>query len=171
MEHHAIIPANLHITHIGRSRKLMEEAVEIARRGCFVDLDLWERDFHIWFKVFTELNGPMDQLTVSSDAGQGAPAEIWYELRNFALKENVPIERLLPLVTTNTSKALRLRRKGRIEPGLDADLAVFDAKSLDMKHVISQGRLLMKDGAFNFGEAPNNARREFDIYGSRKEKT
>lgn len=166
---HEVFPRNLHITHIGRSRELMVEAVDLAKRGCYVDLDLWERDFAVWYKVYRELDGPLSQLTVSSDAGQGAPAELWYEMRDYVLKEGVAIEEILPHFTLNTATALRLKNKGRIAVGADADLAVYSVKDLEMKYVISRGSILMRNGKFCFGQAPNNARRDFDIYGIRKE--
>ncbi len=44
-----------------------------------------------------------------------------------ALKEIIPIEKFIPLLTVNPARFLKLDdRKGKIEPGYDADLVVWD---------------------------------------------
>jgi beta-aspartyl-dipeptidase (metallo-type) len=42
------------------------------------------------------------------------------------LDMNLPIEKVLPLMTSNVSKLLKFHRKGKIEVGFDADLLVLD---------------------------------------------
>lgn len=165
--HHTVFPANFHITHIGRSRELITEAIDLAKRGCFVDIDLWDQDFAHWYKVYREFDGPLSQLTVSSDAGWGEPAELFHELRSAVIKDGFPLEEILPHFTSNTARALKLNNKGRIAPGCDADMAIMDAKNLEMIHVISRGQVLMKEGKLNFPNRPKNTRRDFDIYGIR----
>lgn len=170
MEKHVVLPGNFHITHIGRSEALIKEAVEMARQGCYVDLDLWDRDFSYWYQVYLDLKGPLDQLTVSSDASKGPPADLWYELKAGVLTHGFKLEDLLKHFTSNTAQALKLSRKGRLVVGCDADIAVFNKETFEMKHVISRGQILMKDGKLNFINRPPESRREFDVYGIRKEK-
>ncbi|MEK2645279.1 amidohydrolase family protein [Bdellovibrio sp. BCCA] len=165
MEVHVIVPHKIHITHIGRSKALVEEAIEMAKRGCFVDLDLWDRDFVYWYKVYRDLGGPLDQLTVSSDAGIGSPSELWWELRDAVLNHGYTLEELLPHFTVNTARALGLSRKGRILVEHDADLTVIDAKNFEIKHVISRGQVFLEDGKFVFSNRMDFSRRGLDIYG------
>lgn len=53
---------------------------------------------------------------------------------------------VLPLCTRNPAAALKLKRKGRLQPGLDADLQIIRRDSLDLVHVFARGRQLLKDG-------------------------
>lgn len=165
---HTVFPANFHITHIGRSRELIKECIDIAKRGCFVDLDLWDQDFSYWYQIYRESDGPLSQLTVSSDAGWGEPAELFYELRTAVLEHGFSLEEILPHFTSNTARALKLAQKGNIVPGADADIAVFDQKDLEMKHVISRGQIMMNEGKLKLPDRSKDTRRNFDIYGTRK---
>ncbi|MFP2907984.1 amidohydrolase family protein [Pyxidicoccus sp. 3LFB2] len=53
---------------------------------------------------------------------------------------------MLPLFTANPASALRLGRKGRLAPGMDADVVVLDERTLDILHVFARGRALVRDG-------------------------
>ena len=46
-------------------------------------------------------------------------------LRNLVKFTEKPVEDVLPLLTSNPAEALRLRTKGRIAPGMDADLVLL----------------------------------------------
>ncbi|WII70736.1 amidohydrolase family protein [Bdellovibrio sp. 22V] len=168
MEQHEVIPAKIYMTHIGRSQALVEEAIDLAKKGCFIDFDLWERDFCYWYKIYKDLGGPLSQVTVSSDAGIGKPSELWEELRSGVLQHGLSLEELIPHFTSHPARALELSQKGRILVGCDADLAIFDVKELAMKHVISRGQIFVKDGKYITGEDFRISRRGFDIYGIRK---
>jgi beta-aspartyl-dipeptidase (metallo-type) len=56
------------------------------------------------------------------------------------------LAQLLPLVTTNAARVLKLQRKGRIEPGMDADLLVLRRQTLELVHVVAKGQVLMRNG-------------------------
>jgi len=43
------------------------------------------------------------------------------------LDRGLPEQTVLPLMTSNVARLLKLAKKGRIEPGCDADLIVLDA--------------------------------------------
>ena len=49
------------------------------------------------------------------------------------------------MVTANVAAATGLRSKGRLAPGLDADLVAFD-DDWQIRNVIARGRLLVVDG-------------------------
>jgi beta-aspartyl-dipeptidase (metallo-type) len=57
------------------------------------------------------------------------------------------LEDVLPLVTTNTARVLQLPKKGRLTEGADADVAVVDARSLELRHVVARGKILLRDGS------------------------
>jgi len=54
---------------------------------------------------------------------------------------------VLPLVTENTARALRLAGKGRLEPGKDADVVLLREGSLEVVDVFARGRRMVRDGA------------------------
>lgn len=167
MEKHTVSPSNFHITHIGRTEELLTEAIELANKGCFVDLDLWNEDFLYWYNLYIKAGGPRSQLTVSSDGGKGKPSELFQVIKNCVLNHGFPLEQILPHFTFNTAQALKMSKKGRLSEGCDADIAVFDRQNFEIKYVIARGQILLRQGEFNFINRPAKSRRSFDLYGIR----
>jgi beta-aspartyl-dipeptidase (metallo-type) len=139
-------PDWLYATHIERSEALMEEAIEMAARGVFVDIDTVEEDLPRWLRFYLERGGPVDQLTVSSDASISSPRNVYEQVRACAREHGFPLEQVLKLVTSNTARALKLENKGRLEAGKDADVLVLKKSSLEIVDVIANGRLMVKRG-------------------------
>ncbi|HXH02511.1 MAG TPA: beta-aspartyl-peptidase [Candidatus Competibacteraceae bacterium] len=135
-------------THVNRRKALFAEALELAARGCVIDLtafpssgpDEWsaaEGLLRYW-----DAGLPPQQVTVSSDGGGclpafddagriihmevGEPGELWRTLTEL-LRRGVPLERALPPFTVNPARLLRLAGKGEIAVDGDADLLVLDA--------------------------------------------
>jgi len=80
--------------------------------------------------------------------------------------EKLPLEKLLPLVTSNPAKVLKLETKGRLEPGRDADVLVLRRESLEVVHVIANGRFLVRDGKLQVHEGfLETSRRSLDLRG------
>ena len=50
------------------------------------------------------------------------------------------------MFTANTARVLKLKGKGTLAPGADADVLVFDRSSLELREVIAGGRRLMRAG-------------------------
>jgi len=69
------------------------------------------------------------------------------QIRDCVLRHGFALEEVLPLATANPARILRLERKGRIEPGMDADLLVLRQDSLELVEVIAGGRRLVAGGA------------------------
>ena len=136
-------------THVNRRRALFEEALDLARRGCTVDLtafpvaegeDAWSAADAL--QRFLDSDAPPDRVTVSSDAGGclacfdhegqlcgmdiGAPAALDATIVQL-LQRGLPLEQVLPAFTSNVARLLRLPRKGQIAVGADADLVALDA--------------------------------------------
>jgi beta-aspartyl-dipeptidase (metallo-type) len=137
-------PSSIYPTHITRSNATMRQAIALARRGSFVDIDTTEGDLAESLASFERLGGPFEQLTISTDAGGDSPTNLLQQLAA-AADAGRPLARLLPLVTLNTARVLHLPTKGRLAPGHDADVLVLDPDRLEAIHVIARGKLLMTD--------------------------
>jgi beta-aspartyl-dipeptidase (metallo-type) len=154
-------------THVNRRRALFDEAMALSERGCTVDVtafpvaegeDAWSADE----ALVRYLDAGLDavRITVSSDGGGclpafdaegrvsgvevGSPAALGDTLRTL-LRRGQPLERVLPAFTSNPARLLRLPRKGRLEPGADADLVVLDASGA-VEDVMARGRWHVRGG-------------------------
>lgn len=140
-------PEWLYPTHVERSAELMNEAIDLARRGAHVDIDVVEQDLARWAPYYLEHRGPLERLTVSSDADSSTPDILFAQLRGLVCDHAFAIEQMARMGSTNAARALRLERKGRVVPGCDADLLILDRTSLEIRHVVAGGRVVVRDGA------------------------
>lgn len=162
------LPARVfHPTHVNRKKSLFDEALEVARRGVTVDVTAFPPDDDEdvlsapdAIVKYLESGAPHERLTCSSDGGGcmptydgdrrivamdvGRPAALSDTLHDL-LAAGLPLERVLPIFTSNVSALLRLPRKGRIAVGADADLVVLDATHR-IRDVMARGRILVRDG-------------------------
>jgi beta-aspartyl-dipeptidase (metallo-type) len=146
-------PEWLYPTHINRSEELMLEAVELAARGSFVDIDVVNEDLLPWLRFYKGNRGDLTKLTVSSDASATSPQNLFNQIRACVAKGEFALEEILPLVTANTAKVLKLNKKGTIKAGHDADILLLEKGTLGLREVISDGKRLLKDGKIAFREA------------------
>ena len=142
----------LYATHISRSEKLMLEAIELAKNGSFVDIDTADPTLAECLEFYMNHTGWEEKLTVSSDASKTSPQNLYSEIRRCIVEHNMPIETILPLVTSNTADALKLSMKGRLKEGKAADALVLTKEGFGLREVISCGKRLVKDGATAFRE-------------------
>lgn len=135
-------------THVNRRYELFEEAVALAGRGCTIDVTAFPvaEDEDAWpageaLKRYLDAGAPPDRITISSDGGGclpvfnergeivsmdvGSPASLAATLCDL-LASGLGLERALPAFTSNVADLLRLRDRGRIAPGMTADLLVLD---------------------------------------------
>jgi beta-aspartyl-dipeptidase (metallo-type) len=61
------------------------------------------------------------------------------------LRRGHPLQQILPSMTSNVARLLRLPGKGRIAAGCDADLLVL-GESGEVRHVMANGRWMVQDG-------------------------
>jgi beta-aspartyl-dipeptidase (metallo-type) len=146
-------PETIYATHIQRSEKLMGEAAELSKRGCFVDIDTVDEDLEKQLKMFIEKGGDLKQLTISSDASITGPSNVFSQIRECILKHKFPMEQILTLASANAAKVLKLGAKGRLAEGNSADILIVKNESLEIRDVISSGKRLMKNGSLSFKEA------------------
>jgi beta-aspartyl-dipeptidase (metallo-type) len=139
-------PSWFYATHIERTEKLMDEALELAKQGMPCDVDVVERDLHRWVRYWRDHGGPRELLTVSSDASMTSPAGVWMQLRDCVLNHGFTLEQVLPLATRNTARILKLREKGELRIGCAGDILLLEEDSLEIVHVLSHGKMVVRDG-------------------------
>jgi beta-aspartyl-dipeptidase (metallo-type) len=162
-------------THVNRRKALFDEAVELARAGCVIDLTAFPvaEDEDAYSAVeglqrYLASGAPADRITISSDAGGCLPcfdadgrvcsmdvgaAGALLEALQALVIAGTPLEAALPAFTANPAALLRLPRKGRIAAGADADLVVLDATGAAETviiggHIHVQGGQAVRRGTF-----------------------
>jgi beta-aspartyl-dipeptidase (metallo-type) len=146
-------PESLYATHTQRNEKLLREAIELADRDCFVDIDVAAEDLMKWLTFYFHNGGDGKQVTISSDASLTSPSNILEQLRECTKSRELPLQRVLPLLTSNTARVLKMKNKGKLEAGMAADVVVLDRDSLQLREVIARGRRKVKAGKVLVKEA------------------
>lgn len=161
---HAEIPARTYNpTHINRQKFLFEEACELAKCGCWIDVTAFETGDDGYEPAdalmrYMQQDLPSDKLTISSDGGGCLPefhsdgclakidfadsqsmTEVFYKLLDNG--ENMQV--FLPFFTSNVAALMNFHSKGSIEIGKDADILVLD-KHNRIEHVMAMGQLHVK---------------------------
>jgi beta-aspartyl-dipeptidase (metallo-type) len=160
-------PRVFHPTHVNRRRALFDEACSLSRERVTIDVtafpvaegedawsaaDAWER--------FHDAGCSPERLTISSDGGGCLPhfdadgvlqhmefatsAGLMETLREL-LRRGHGLPEVLPALTSNVADLLRLRGKGRLVAGADADLVCLDADH-GVRHVMARGQWMVQDG-------------------------
>jgi len=162
----AELPARVyHPTHVNRQKSLFTAAIALAERGVTVDvtafpdaddgflaveaIDRWLTEGH-----------PLERLTCSSDGGGCLPtfdadgelirmdvgrSDVLAQTLEGLLALGHPLERFLPIFTRNVARVLRLPQKGRLGPGLDADLVALSPEGR-VRSVMCRGQWFVRDG-------------------------
>ena len=148
LDEYEVRPECLYATHANRTEALLDDAISLSHRGAYVDMDTVDPGLGRWIRYYLEHGGVPERLTVSSDAHTAGahPGRLHEELVASVREHGLALETLLPFFTANPAAALKLRQKGRIAPGLDGDLVLLDAGTLDIVHVFSKGRRRVGDG-------------------------
>jgi len=146
IEDFQIKPEWLYPTHVQRNERLLREAIDLANAGAHVDFDVVNQDLAKWLDFYIENGGPLDRLTVSSDTDSSTPDIYWEQICGLVVKHGYSLDFVLPLVTTNPATALKLEKKGKLEPGKDADIVILGQKSLEIRDVIARGKRMVSDG-------------------------
>ena len=165
---HGISTESLYPTHVERTGALMKEAVELTRRGVTVDVDTVERDLPRSLRCFLEQGGDPERFTASSDAAINSPETLWQQVRSCVLDHGLEFQTVLPVVTSNTARVLKLSAKGCLAANADADLLVVRRDSLEIVEVIGRGKRLLKEGAVAI--APpwvTESNRRIELYGQK----
>jgi beta-aspartyl-dipeptidase (metallo-type) len=158
-------------THINRNPHLFEEGIAHAKAGGFVDfttstLASYLEDGEIpcakALRRMLEAGVDPGQITFTSD-GQGSLPDwdrngrlqdisvgrvtsLFPAVREAVQAEGLALETALRVITANPARILKLRSKGQLAPGMDADVVLLSTKDLEVRSVVAKGRLLMKAG-------------------------
>ena len=161
-------PRVFHPTHVNRRKELFEEACQLSRRNCVIDVTAFpvEECENAWsapdaWELFHQQSCPAGNLTISSDGGGCLPhfdANGEMVKMDFATSAGMPdtlrelvyrghrLDAVLPALTSNVARLLRLPGKGRVAEGFDADLVCFD-EDHRVRHVMAGGRWMVQDGS------------------------
>lgn len=151
-------------THTIRTERLFNQAIEFAKMGGMMDISTGGTKFTDPYKgVLYALERGVDigSMTFSSDGNAGvrkidaskgidtytlAPLHLNLEQTVKLITEGgLPERDAFKLVTENAAKTMKLKSKGKIEVGYDADFCVFDS-SYKLTDVLSQGNVMMAEG-------------------------
>jgi beta-aspartyl-dipeptidase (metallo-type) len=146
-------PETIYPTHVQRNEQLLDEAIELTHRGCFVDIDTAAEDLQKWVTYYFKHDGDPARLTLSSDASISSPSNILNQIRKCVRNSEFELAQVLPLATANTAEVLKFKDRGKLEPQKKADVLVLDRKTLELREVIARGRRLLKDGKALAAEA------------------
>jgi beta-aspartyl-dipeptidase (metallo-type) len=161
-------PRVFHPTHVNRRKDLFEEALELSHNHSVIDVTAFpvEEGENAWsaadaWERFHDGACPVENLTISSDGGGCLP--VFDEngalvKMDFATSAGLPdalreltsrghgLETVLPAMTSNVSRLLKLAGKGRIEKGYAADLVCLDEYHR-VRHVMARGNWMVQDGS------------------------
>ena len=157
-------------THCGRNPRLLEAALAWARAGGFIDFtassapqfqDDGEMSAARAFNRFRSEGLPLSRISFSSDGQGSLPvfdasgrlsgitvgtcASLLTALREAVLSLGIPLQEALLPITLTPAAIMKLVSKGRIEPGMDADLVVL-SEGLVPRDVVARGRILVRGG-------------------------
>lgn len=154
-------------THCNRNDYTLEDAKEYGKKGGYVDITTSSYPYFPEYEVkpskcineLVNAGVPLENITFTSDAcgslpgfdeqgnliklEMGLPSSNFRELMDAVNHEKIPLEKALKVVTSNPADILKLKNKGRIETGKDADLVIL--KDNEIFHVIAMGNFMMKE--------------------------
>jgi beta-aspartyl-dipeptidase (metallo-type) len=154
-------------THVNRKKALFEEAMDLTKQGCTIDITAFpvEKGEDAWSAAdalirYHDKGLPPARVTVSSDGGGcfpqfdedgrvvaldvGRPSAMAETLKEL-LARGQPLERVLPAFTSNPARLLLLPRKGHLTAGADADLVVLGSDG-GVEDVMARGRWHVQGG-------------------------
>jgi len=156
-------------THCNRNSYIFEDSKIYGQAG-YIDLTTsswpYYQDEEIkpssGLKILLEAGVPADHITFSSDScgslpgfddqgrlvklEMGLPSANLRELGDAVLKEKIPIEKALKVLTSNVASILKLPGKGFISKGMDADLLFLD-RGMNIVHLMAMGKWVVKSGS------------------------
>ncbi len=157
-------------THCNRNDYIFEDAKKYGKEG-FVDITASSYPYFPEYEIKPSkaiielLNAgvPENHITMTSDAigslpgfdesGElirldiGLPKSIFDEMVDAVKIENLHLEKALKTITSNVADVLKLKHKGRIKPGNDADFVIL-SKNLEIQFVAAMGKILVYETKF-----------------------
>jgi beta-aspartyl-dipeptidase (metallo-type) len=156
-------------THCNRNDYIFEDSKAYGKKGY---LDITTSSWPYFpdeeikpssaLKQLLEAGVPVGNITFSSDScgslpgfddngnliklEMGMPSANLREIREAVINENIPLEIAVQPCTSSPASILKLRGKGFIRTGYDADILILDS-GLRIVHLLARGRHAVCDGA------------------------
>jgi len=156
-------------THINRNDYIFEDAKTYGLRG-YLDITTSSWPYYpdeeikpaTALRLLIEAGVPAEHITFTSDAcgslpgfdpvtGElikmetGKPLSNLLELRDAVFVEKLPLETALKVLTSNPARILKLKKKGNIQKGMDADVLLLN-KDLRISAVFALGQQVLENG-------------------------
>ena len=155
-------------THCNRNDYTLEDAKEYGKKGGYVDITTSSYPYFPEYevkpskciKILTDAGVPLENITFTSDAcgslpgfdaqgnliklEMGVPKANLRELKDAVMEENIPLEKAVKVLTSNPADILKLKQKGRIQVGKDADVVLLNS-DFEITHVVALGAIMMRD--------------------------
>ena len=156
-------------THINRNDYIFEDAKIYGKNG-YLDITTSSYPYYpdeevkpaTALRLLLEAGIPIEHITFTSDAcgslpgfdpktGElikvetGLPSANLRELRDAVMVEGLFLETALRVLTLNPATILKLKQKGRISKGLDADVVLL-SDNLEIHSVIALGQIVVENG-------------------------
>ena len=160
-----------HPTHINRNPHLFEEGISFAKKGGYVDFttstipkffEEGEIKCSAGLRRMLDAHIDISQITFTSDGQASLPdfdefgeliglkvgsvATLYQEVRDAVLEESIPLEIALRVITQNPAAILKLKQKGMIVEGKDADLVFLNKEDYNIHSVFARGKLMVENG-------------------------
>jgi len=164
-----IPPSQIIPTHCNRNFALLEEAIQFNKKGGSIDLTAGadpeqqngdQLSIGVSLQKCIDENASLDRITVSSDSNGSLPVfdkkgnlmgltiadqkSLLSNLRYLINKKILDIDKALQIFTLNPAVYYKLEKKGRIAPGYDADIDIFDSQ-LNLSSLFAMGRKMMEN--------------------------
>lgn len=154
-------------THCNRNDYIFEDAKVYGKEG-YVDITASSYPFFPEYEVKPSkaivqlLNAgvPIEHITMTSDGNgslphfdsngelvrleMGQPKSIYTELIDAIIQDKLPLEIALKVITSNVASILKLKAKGRIQVGYDADIVILN-NDYSINDVFARGIQMVKD--------------------------
>jgi len=159
-------------THINRNGALLDAGIKWAMQGGYIDFTsstnqkfIEEGEVPAAKALADSLDAgvPVSRLTMSSDGNASLPVfdddgeliglevgrvqSLYEAFQSAVLDYGVSIVDAISSVTLNPAKVLKLKHKGRIEVGADADFVLAEKATLDIELVYARGKCMVRNGS------------------------
>lgn len=157
-------------THMNRNDELFKKAIEYAKNGGIVDfttsttekfLEEGEVKCSRALRIMVEEGVSINNITFTSD-GQGSLPDfdekgefiglqigkvtsLYKEVRDAIKDEGIDVSDAIKVITSNPADILKLKNKGYIEEGKDADIVLLNKDDLQIDTVIAMGKIMIEN--------------------------
>jgi len=151
-------------THCSRNPYIFEDAKIYGKKG-YIDLTASSYPYDMENEIkpakavreLLKAGVPLEHITFTSDGNgslpnfdsngklvsidMGLPVSIFTEMVDAVQQENMPLDKAVRIVTSNVAEILKLKGKGSLAVGKDADVVVLDSE-LRIRDLVARGELM-----------------------------